>query len=252
MTLSTEILGLLLPATICGLVVASIHIPLGQEVLKRGIIFIDLAVAQIAALGVVISQSIFHIEEGFIPFITALCFALSGGMLFAWLGRIAPKYQEAFIGSAFVISASLIIVLLTNNPHGGEEIHRLLSGQILWVSWKQIFSTAAIYAVMLIFWFKMQSHRELLFYTIFPIAITLSVQLVGIYLVFASLIIPALGALGFRHKLIAGYIISLLSVLGGLILSTLTDLPSGPVIVCFYAVVSVLAYSIKRNTAEFP
>lgn len=240
MIISSEMLGLIAPAFAAGLVVAATHVPLGQEVLKRGIIFIDLAIAQIAALGVVISHAVFHVEEGLLPLVTAMIFALAGGGLFAWLEKKALQYQEAFIGSAFVLSASFIILLLSGNPHGGEEIQGLLAGQILWVSWKQIIVTAAIYAVILGSWYRFKETSTLLFYAVFPIAVTLSVQLVGVYLVFASLIIPALGSVRFKRQLCVGYGIAFLSVTGGLILSVITDLPAGPVLVCSYAGISIV------------
>lgn len=238
MSLSPEMLGIIAPAFAAGLVVASTHVPLGQEVLKRGIIFIDLAIAQIAALGVVISHAVLQVENGMVPLLVALIFALAGGGFFAWLERVVPHYQEAFIGSAFVISASVIILLLADNPHGGEEMQGLLAGQILWVSWHQVLVTTVVYIVILSSWFLLQDRRRLLFYGAFPIAVTLSVQLVGIYLVFASLIIPALGALRFKKQLIAGYSIAFLSITAGLILSLITDLPAGPVLVCCYAAAS--------------
>lgn len=241
MTLSPEMLGLIAPAFAAGLVVAATHVPLGQEVLKRGIIFIDLAIAQIAALGMVVSHSVFEAEQGIPPLLTAIAFALAGGGLFAWVERRAPNYQEAFIGSAFVLSASLIILLLADNPHGGEEIQGLLAGQILWANWNQIFITGTIYALILLVWFCFVKNRTVLFYVLFPVTVTLSVQLVGVYLVFASLIIPALGALCYRHPLTAGYVIAFFAVTGGLLLSVMTDLPAGPVLVCSYAATSLVA-----------
>lgn len=246
--LSFEMLGLLAPAFCAGLVVAVTHVPLGQEVLKRGIIFIDLAIAQIAALGVIVGNVVFHAEQGVVPIILALLFALAGGGLFGWLERKAPKSQEAFIGCAFVLSASLILLLLAGDPHGGEEVEGLLAGQILWVSWKQVAVTAVLYAAILSLWFRFQAKREILFYALFPVTVTLSVQLIGVYLVFASLIIPALGAAHFERKLKAGYIIAFLAITGGLILSVTSDLPAGPLLVCTYAITSGVAYFVKRRT----
>lgn len=240
--LSPEMLGLLAPALIAGLIVASTHVPLGQEVLKRGIIFIDLAIAQIAALGVIFAHVIFQAEDNIISMFSALVFALLAGGLFSWLERIAPKHLEALIGSAFVLSASLAILLLVNDPHGGEQMQDMLAGQILWVDWQQLIVTGLIYAGLLGVLFSQKERQRKLFYLIFPIAITLSVQLVGVYLVFASLIIPALGAIRFegKKKLWAGYAIAVLSFTIGLCISAFCDLPSGPVIVCVYPVISGL------------
>lgn len=246
-TFSTDMLLLLAPAFFAGLVIAATHVPLGQEVLKRGIIFIDLAIAQIAALGVVIGDVIFHVEAGIFSFVLALVFALAGSFLFGWLERKAPRLQEPFIGCTFVISASLIILVLAHDPHGGEEMQGLLAGQILWVSWQQVLLTALAYAGILFAWFRFKAKRALLFYALFPLMITLSVQLVGVYLVFASLIIPALGASSFDNRILAGYIISFLAVMSGLVLSVVTDLPAGPVLVCVYGIVGAGAYLRNRN-----
>lgn len=249
MTLSPEMLGLLAPAFIAGLIVASTHVPLGQEVLKRGIIFIDLAIAQIAALGIVVSHTIFQTDYGIYPTLSALLFALAAGALFAWLERIAPKHLEALIGSSFVLSASLAILLLANDPHGGEHMQDMLAGQILWVGWQQLLITGVIYALLLILWFGLRPHRTKLFFLIFPIAITLSVQLVGVYLVFASLIIPALGTVNFKktNRLWMGYTIAAASFAVGLCISTFYDLPSGPTIVCTYPVLTSALLLYKRE-----
>lgn len=234
---SLEMLGLLAPAFCAGMIVAATHVPLGQEVLKRGIIFIDLAIAQIAALGVVCGSVFFHAEKGLLPFAMALVFALAGSGLFGWLERKAPEFQEAFIGCAFVLSASLILLLLANDPHGGEEIQGLLAGQILWVGWGQTVFTALAYSAVLFLWFRFTDKRPTLFYALFPVTVTLSVQLVGVYLVFASLIIPALGSSLFsgRARLAAGYGIAGLSVVAGLALSVFADWPAGPTLVWAHA-----------------
>lgn len=247
--ISFDMLGLIAPAFFAGLVVAATHVPLGQEVLKRGIIFIDLAIAQIAALGVVVSHVVFQIEDGLVPLITAMCFALAGGGLFGWLEKKTPKYQEAFIGCAFVMSASFIILLLAGDPHGGEEVQDLLAGQILWVGWTQVLLTALVYAIVLFLWFNFKNKRSFLFYALFPVTITLSVQLVGVYLVFTSLIIPALTTTSFadKQRLAVGYGTALLSVLSGLIVSVLADFPAGPTLVCTYAGSGIFIYTIIKK-----
>ena len=251
MTLSPEMLGLLAPAFFAGLVVASTHAPLGQEVLRRGIIFIDLAIAQIAALGVVVANAFFHVEEGrgFLPVLLALIFALGAGQLFAWLERKAPEHQEAFIGSAFALSASLSVLLLASDPHGGEHMQGLLAGQILWVNWTQIILTGFIYALLLALWFGMKDKRAKLFFFVFPVMITLSVQLVGVYLVFASLIIPALATvqLTARKRTQTGYAIAAISFAGGLIASTIFDFPAGPAIVCCYPFTALLLFLFLKE-----
>lgn len=238
--LSADMLGLVAPAFAAGIIVSAIHVPLGREVLRRGIIFIDLAIAQIAALGVVFGKVIFDVGDGLWPSMLALVFALGGSGLFAWLEKNAPEYQEAFIGCAFVIAASIILLMLANDPHGGEEVEGLLAGQILWVGWKQVGWAAAVYAAALAAWFLWPQRRRTLFYALFPVVVTLSVQLVGVYLVFASLIMPAVGAakLQGNQQLIAGYIVSAAAVGAGLAASVFSDFPSGPVLVCSFAIFS--------------
>ncbi|MGQ0527210.1 MAG: metal ABC transporter permease [Alphaproteobacteria bacterium] len=245
--LSPEMLGLLAPAFFAGLAVSVIHVPLGQEVLKRGIIFIDLAIAQIAAMGVVCARIFLGIDYGSTPYFVALAFALLGSALFAWLGRKAPQYQEAFIGCSFVIAASLILIFLANDPHGGEQVEGLLAGQILWVGWQQTLMATALYAAAAVAWFLLPQRRHVLFYILFPVVVTLSVQLVGVYLVFASLILPALGAVPFseRHQLAAGYAIAFLAVLSGLIVSVIADLPAGPMLVCSFAALAFVLSTFK-------
>lgn len=247
MTLSPEMLGLLAPAFIAGFIVASTHVPLGQEVLKRGIIFIDLAIAQIAALGAVFAHVMFQAEDSILSVLSALLFALFAGGIFAWLENTAPKHLEALIGSAFVLSACLAILLLANDPHGGEDMQDMLAGQVLWVNWHQLTITGLVYVGLLAVWFGLKQHRNKLFYLVFPVAITLSVQLVGVYLVFASLIIPALGTVRFKDnkRLWVGYAIAAFSFVVGIYISTLYDLPSGPVIVCTYPVFALI-FSLKK------
>jgi zinc/manganese transport system permease protein len=247
MNLSPEMIGLLFPALIAGLIVASTHVPLGQEVLKRGIIFIDLAIAQIAAFGMVCAHFIFGESNTLLSLFTAMSFALFAGVIFSWLEKKAPDQLEALIGSAFVLSASLTILLLAGDPHGGEHMQDMLAGQILWVSWTKILITALLYSIILTLWFKFKPYQNKLFYILFPVAITLSVQMVGIYLVFASLIIPALSTINFsgKKRLWIGYLIAGLSFITGLIISTIFDLPSGPTIVCCYPAFGMLMSKIK-------
>lgn len=243
MNLSIDLVVLLLPALVAGCLVAATHVPLGIEVLKRGIIFIDLAIAQIAAMGVVIGQVAFH-QSGYIQsFILALVFAFAGGGLFAWLENKNFKNLEAMIGVIFVASASFTILLLSNDPHGIEAMEKLLAGQILWAKWwPELIITFIVYLVILFIWFRRNASHSTLFYFLFPITITFSVQIAGIYLVFASLIMPAVATiqLSEKIKLLSGYTVAMISILLGLIFAVIFDLPTGPVIVCTYFIISVL------------
>ncbi|MBF0097787.1 MAG: metal ABC transporter permease [Magnetococcales bacterium] len=143
----------------------------------------------------------------------------------------------------FVAAACLGLLLLAGNPHGGEHLQDLLSGQILWTTVDDLVPVAGLYAVLLILWFAGQSLLgDLGFYLLFALMVTASVQLVGIYLVFASLIVPALAVHDLQgyQQLLAGYAVGILAYLLGLFLSALWDLPTGPVIVCAMVVLMVL------------
>jgi len=187
--LDPEFLG---PAFFAGLLVLSTHVPLGRQVLARGIIFIDLAVAQCAGLGVIIAHSVGWEPDGWAVQAIALGAALAGSLIFYVLGRKFPDVQEALIGVVFVLAATASLLLLSGNPHGGEHLRDLLTGQILWVSYGQLVPVALLYAAVLSIWFLWGAGRTAVFYGLFALAITAGVQLVGIYLVFASLIVPAL------------------------------------------------------------
>ena len=246
--MSTELLMLLLPAFAAGCLVALTHVPLGIEVLKRGIIFIDLAIAQVAAMGVVIGHVTFHNSGQIQSMVLALGFALSGGCLFAWLESKQFKHLEAMIGAVFVVSASITILLLAKDPHGIEAMEKLLAGQILWAKWwPELFITLIVSILILLVWFNRGTSHSPIFYYIFPIAITFSVQIAGIYLVFASLILPAIATCNIKgkNKLISGYVVALISITAGLFFAVLFDMPTGPMIVCTYFIISMVLLIIS-------
>ena len=163
--------------------------------LKRGIVFIDLATAQIIGLAIVLLALFF--DEPSWPlrqaasFGTGICVAL----FFRWIERKTPEEQEAVIGSSFILAASVALLALADDPHGGEALRHLLSGQILFVSWGDIAAFLPVYALVALVWAGVPRARSGIgFFVLFALAITASVQLVGVYVVFASLILPALAA----------------------------------------------------------
>ena len=245
--------GILGPALLAGLLVLAIHVPLGQEVLRRGIIFIDLAIAQIAGLGVISAHSFGLAPDGLAVQLIAAGSAMLGALLLSWSERRWRDGQEALIGVIFVLAAVTGLLMLAHNPQGGEHLQALLSGQILWVDIHWLPWVALLYGVLLALWLGLGRRiGDVGFYLIFSLAVTASVQLVGVYLVFSSLIIPALatwrkGLTGTR-RLLAGYTIGAAGYAGGLLASTLTDLPSGPVIVWALAVAGILFQMIGGNT----
>ncbi len=242
--LDLTILG---PAFVAGLLVLVSHVPLGQEVLKRGIIFIDLAIAQIAGLGVILASHLGFDTHGWEVQLIAISSALIGAWGLSLLEKHQPQIQEALIGVSFILAATGSILLLTDNPHGGEKLKELLVGQILWITWEQLIPLAIVTGLILLLWFK--SNKQIMFYLLFAVAVTSSVQLVGVYLVFASLIIPALGSRGYtgRTSLGLGYVIGLLGYGLGLILSSILDLPSGAVIVWMIGIIALLPRFFVKN-----
>lgn len=246
---SSEMLEIIFPALATGLMIALTHAPLGLEVLKRGIIFIDLAIAQIAGLGLVVASVYMHEPSAYIIQLFALSFALLGGLFFRVVEKKAPELQEAIIGSTFVLSASLVLLMLADHPHGGEEIQHLLSGQILFVTWDDVLRHLPIYITILILWFIMPIVRNgIWFFLIFAIAITSSVQLVGVYVVFASLILPAIAAYKYQSKLSIAWICGIISVLLGILFSAIYDLPVGNMIVVAYFVTAILFGAKKERS----
>lgn len=230
------------PAFVAGLLVLSTHVPLGHEVLKRGIIFIDLAIAQIAGLGVILAHSMDWEQDGLEVQVFAVSAALIAAIGLNWTEKRWPQQQEPLIGILFILAATGGILLLAGNPHGSEHLKELLVGQILWSTWESLLPIAVLYAVLLSLWFSMGERLGRLgFYVLFAIAVTASVQIVGIYLVFASLIIPALATRSMtrRTRLLVGYAIGAASFLVGIIISAVLDLPTGAVIVWTMAAVSL-------------
>jgi len=221
------------PALLAGALVLATHVPLGQEVLRRGIIFIDLAVAQMAGLGVIAANGLGLETHGIAAQVAAFAAALAGGWFLSWTDRRFGKVQEAIIGVSFVLAATGGILLLANNPRGGEELRDLLVGQILWVDLRTLGPAAVLSVLVLGSWrIVMRTLGRPGFYLLFAVSVTVSVQLVGIYLVFASLMVPALATRALRaYPLAAGYAVGLVGYLLGLLLSTFFDLPTGAVIV---------------------
>lgn len=236
--LDISILG---PAFCAGLLVLATHVVLGREVLRRGIIFIDLAVAQIAGLGV-IAAAFFHLDtHGVAVQLAAGTAAVLGALLLTNLEKRYAEIQEALIGVLFVLAATAALLLLSRNPHGAEQLKDLLVGQILWVGWSTLTGVALVTVAVLSLWLIFKP-RRVGFYLLFAISVTASVQLVGIYLVFASLIVPALATrkLSARPALLAAYGLGAAAYAAGLIGSALWDLPSGALIVWSLAVLGIM------------
>ena len=222
--------GILLPAFVAGLLVLASHVPLGTAVLARGIIFLDLAIAQIAGLGVVLAYRLAgdDAHPGWIQ-LGAVAAALIGAQFLHWREARDPARQEAVIGVAFVAAACLALLVMSQDPQGAEHLRDLLVGQILWSHWQGLWPLAGVTAAVLVAWFGFGlRHSPRGFYLLFAVTITASVQVVGVYLVFASLIVPALAAAG---RLSRAYGVGVVGYGLGLLASALFDLPAGATIV---------------------
>lgn len=241
MNLDGASLSIIAAPLLAGLLVTVTHVPLGREVLKRGIVFIDLAVAQIAGLGVIIALMLDLDMGDWRTQLIAVLAALLGAALIGGFERWWPNSQEALIGTTFVMAATGSLLLLAGDPHAGEHMTDLLAGQLLWVDSQQLVPVAAIYAVVLLLWSLLGPGR-LRFYLLFAVTVTISVQLVGVYLVFASLIIPALAVRRLQgfSAILAGCLIGVLAFAAGLLCSLWFDWPAGPAVVWMLAFFGVL------------
>jgi zinc/manganese transport system permease protein len=248
-------ISILWPALVAGVLVVLSHVPLGQQVLRRGIVFIDLAIAQVAGLGVIAAHSVGFESQGWMTQAAAVVAALLGALLLTWTERKRPEVQEALIGVLFVLASTAQILLLANNPHGGEALKDLLAGQILWVSTEQLVRAAVLTALFLLVWFRWRERiGNVGFYVLFALMVTTSVQLVGVYLVFTTLIVPALAT--YRHgrgrQLTLGYLVAIASYVVGLGVSLVTDLPSSPVIVWAMAALGITVHLTASRDARVP
>ena len=228
------------------------HAPLGIEVLKRGIVFIDLATAQVVGLAIILlglwleePDSIVH--QGVI-FGAGIVVAL----FFRWVERKSPDEQEAVIGSSFIVAASAGVLVLANDPHGGAALNEVLSGQILFISWGDIATFLPVYGLFIITWFIAPRLRGgTSFFILFAVVITSSVQLVGVYVVFASLILPALAARrGKGYVLWRAYASGAVAVVAAILISAAADLPAGPFLALCFAVSAAVMRLLFRISAR--
>lgn len=261
------------PIVLC-IVLVGLHVQLGLHVVRRGVIFVDIALAQSSALGAGIGVAL-GVDVG-TPMSGAMGLAMA--LLAAWLislTRTRKEHvpQEAFIGITYVVAAAATILVLSRLPHGGENIEKLLVGSILWVNWRDVLQTTVLYAVLGAILYMVRGPIELLssdperaraeglrlrwwdffFYAMLGVVVTWSVQIAGVLLVFTFLVVPAVMAImiGRRHFLLVGWVIG--SVISGLgaVLSYLFDLPTGATIVCAFGV-GLLGLTAFLSGKRFP
>jgi len=257
----------LLPAIAATLIIAGIHAYLGLHVVERGIIFVDLSLAQIASLGAAIG-----VWQGFDPhepaiYWMSLAFTLIGALIFALIkGHEANIPQEAIIGISYAVASAAVILAMSKATGEAEHLKDMLVGNILSVQWPEVWMTAGIYVVIGIFhWMFRRRFLEIsidpkaaaargvpvrfwdfLFYASFGLVVTRSVAIAGVLLVFCYLIVPSVGAMLYGRtigaRLAIGWVMGILVSILGMYFSVLLDLPTGATIVCtFGLVLSVMA-----------
>jgi zinc/manganese transport system permease protein len=257
---------LALPFLAC-LVLTGIHVYLGLHVLARGVIFVDLALAQVAALGITAAFLAGHAIQSPAAYWYALTFAVAGaGFLAASRTHRVALPQEAIIGIVYVVSAAAAILALDRAPQGAEQIKQLLVGSILTVTPTEVGTVAALYAALgALHWLVRRPLLEIsldaggarargrrvvawdaLFYVTFAVVVTSSVRLAGVLLVFAYLVIPAALAVlvvaSVRARLAVGWTVGVLASAGGLAAAYRWDLPTGAsVVTCLGAVLAAAA-----------
>jgi zinc/manganese transport system permease protein len=254
----------------------------GLHVVQRGIIFVDLALAQIAALGVCVAVAMgSHPGHDALPYVLSVVFTLLGAALFAWTRFRHPRVpQESIIGIIYVVSAAAATLVLSHSAEGDEAIKSLLLGNVLLVSRAEVLQTVGFFAVIaavhvalrkkfLMLSFDEDEARrrgmairtwDFIFYATFGLTVTSFVQITGVYLVFSYLIVPAVcGALlsaSVRSRLIIGWLIALVAGVSGLLLSIRMeslDLPTGPTIVCCFGLMLIftaVAWRLKSGRGQ--
>jgi zinc/manganese transport system permease protein len=238
---------LLIFAFVLSVVLLGIHSWYGMEIIRRGIIFTDLAIGQMAALGAAFSLKYF---DGRFVYLISLSFALLAGLAIAMVSR-KGKDPEAFIGLLYAFGISSIFILLTGSPHGMEEIDKLLAADILFTPRPEIIKTAVLYSILgIAIYFgnkKLSGNvREVFFFLTFALTVTSSVKLAGVLVVFALLVGPALIASHFktRNKLVLAWGIGIIVNLVSIFISYSMDLPTGYTIVFCHSFAAILSYLI--------
>ena len=265
-------MSLFLPPLVACLVIVAIHSYLGLHVIAREVIFVDLSLAQMAALGSAVAILAGSQPESRMAFGYALGFTTLGAALFALTrsdrkGRVP---QEAIIGIVYVVASAAAILVADRTPRGGEAIKDILVGSLLWVTWPTILRLAVVYAAVGLFHWVLRKrfltisfHPETAlangwrirwwdfwFYLSFGVVITFSVPIAGVLLVFSFLVVPAAIAFQFtqRTRMLAllSWTAGALASAAGLWISFQYDLPTGPVVVCMFGLLLLAAYLVRR------
>jgi zinc/manganese transport system permease protein len=203
----------------------------------------------VVGLGLLVMNVFFDNAHELMLQVVAFASALLASVLFRLLELKLPHRQEAVIGVIYVLAASLAILVLAGHPHSGEQIQYLLSGQILFTTWQDVLIIVPWYTLLFAIWVVRPNWREGFgFYVFFALFVTLAVQYVGVFVIFASLIIPALCAEWINNESRAAVLIGVLGISGGIVSSAISDLPAGPLIVMVYFFVLCFVFFTKRKS----
>jgi zinc/manganese transport system permease protein len=268
-----QIVDFLAAPFVASLILTGIHAYLGVHVVERGVIFVDLSLAQIAALGATIA--ILMPMTGGDPhapsvYWVSLLFTFIGAAIFSMIrGRRARIPQEAIIGISYAVASAAAILAMSKSTSEGEHLKHMLVGNIIAVSWPEVFKTAALYGAIGLFHYKFRKpflaislnhDREevagvnvrwwdFLFYASFGFVVTSSVAIAGVLLVFCYLIVPSVAAMLYAdtigRRLAIGWTMGTVVSALGVYLSLVLDLPTGATIVCTFGVVLVIMAAVK-------
>jgi zinc/manganese transport system permease protein len=221
--------------------------PLGTQVLARGVVFIDLAVAQAAAAAALWVAAVVDHPNVWTTQAMATTGAMSCASAVAWLSRRWPQQREALIGLLYVSGASLALLGAGQDPHGRERLGQLLAADVLWVSWPQVMVLSACALVVAASHRWMQ--RDAVFYPGFALVASLVVPVLGLFVVFAALIAPALWQRAGVSAWLAGLGAALASALG-MLASWVLDAPSGACVALALSVFGVLSGGLRASAAS--
>ena len=272
-----SVFAFLLAPFIASLILTGIHAYLGVHVVERGVIFVDLSLAQIAALGTTIAV-LYGLDPHSVPtYVVSLIFTFIGAGVFSMIrGHRARIPQEAIIGICYAVASAAAILAMSKSVEQTEHLKQMLVGNILTVSWWEVAKTAVLYGVIGLFHYIFRrkfllismdpeaaeaqgiSTRlwDFLFYASFGFVVTSSVAIAGVLLVFCYLIVPSVGAMLYAEnigpRLAIGWTMGTLVSALGVYLSLVIDLPTGATIVCTFAIVLIamaLLRGVVRRTA---
>ncbi len=258
-------LDLMIPPIAAGLVILSIHVYLGLHVIAHGVIFVDLAFAQIAALGATAGFLMGVDHDTPLSLALSVGFTIVGALIFSF-SRLEETVvpQEAVIGIIFVVASAAVILIAGFTAEGAEHIAETLTGTLIWVAWPQIIRMAVVYTVLGVIYYifrkpllsvslgeKSPRARawDFLFYVLFGIVISLSVPVAGVLMVFSSLVMPAVVAFLFTSRFSAALWIAwgvgAVALVTGVVASFRWDIPTGPLLVCTFGLAVVIGMLIR-------